>query len=280
MKTRKKIYCPICGNSGLRLVFEYTSPPKGETRFKFSSDQVYYRKILQCNMCGHFISMHDMNITALYSGDYVNATYREEEGLYESYKKIMNLDPERSDNVRRVRRILDFSNTFFSGDVPPHRIRKVLDIGSGLCVFLKRMKDAGWDSTAIDPDGRAISHAIHHVGVKGFCGDFMVLQSEEKYDLITFNKVLEHVSDPVKMLSKAVSNSSPGGLIYIEVPDGEVAAAQGKERQEFFIDHPNIFSFSSLSLMMMRAGLLPLCIERIKEPSSKYTLLAFGRVCG
>jgi len=268
--------CPICGNSGFKEIFHFTSPPPSEMRFDFSSHNNYSRKILQCVSCGHFVSVHEMDDSSLYSGDYVNANYRDENGIRQSFEKIMNLHPEKSDNAGRVKNILNFTHHYFSGRITPSRVHSVLDVGSGLCVFLAKMKEAGWNCTAIDPDNRAITHAVKNVGVRGICGDFLSTESGEKFDLITFNRVLEHVTAPEKMLSKSIQNISDEGIIYIEVPDGECAALDGKDREEFTIDHHHIFSFFSLLLLVKNAGLTPIKIERLREPSTKYTLRAFA----
>jgi SAM-dependent methyltransferase len=134
------------------------------------------------------------------------------------------------------------------------------------------MKEEGWECTALDPDPRAVEHAQLHVGVKAICGDFMTVWDLGLYDLITFNKVLEHVPDPVGMLSKSREHLREGGLVYVEVPDGELAMVEGPEREEFFIEHRCAFSMTSLSLLARQAGFATQLIERVREPSSKYTL--------
>ena len=66
--------------------------------------------------------------------------------------------PERSDNRGRVERF----RRFVEGRLPAGRATdgvSVLDVGSGLCVFLKGLKDAGYDCTALDPDERFARHA-------------------------------------------------------------------------------------------------------------------------
>ena len=65
------------------------------------------------------------------------------------------------------------------------------------------------------------------------------------------------------------------GFVYIEVPDGESAVVEGPKREEFFIDRPHIFSLTSLSLLSTQADFSVKTIERICEPSGKYTLRAF-----
>jgi len=93
--------------------------------------------------------------------------------------------------------------------------------------------------------------------------------------VITFNKVLEHIVDPVKVLAKAKEHLNPQGFVYIELPDGEVASKEGKGREEFFIDHPHIFSEASVECLARRAGFNVRLLERLQEPSTKYTLYAF-----
>jgi hypothetical protein len=59
------------------------------------------------------------------------------------------------------------------------------------------------------------------------------------------------------------------------VPDGEAAAADGPGREEFFIEHWHAYSASSLALTAERAGFRLEELERLREPSTKFTLRAF-----
>ena len=79
------------------------------------------------------------------------------------------------------------------------------------------------------------------------------------------------------MLQKCVLDLAPGGFLYIELPDGESAVSdkEGFEREEFFIEHFHIFSMASMELLNSRTGLQSQSLERIREPSKKYTLRSF-----
>jgi SAM-dependent methyltransferase len=211
-----------------------------------------------------------MDEGALYTGEYVTSTYGED-GLRRAFERITGLDPARSDNAGRVRRVVEFCRRHFGG----RDGGTVLDVGSGLCVFLRGMKAAGWDCTALDPDPRAARHARETVGVKAVEGEFLTAAVAGPFDLVTFNKVLEHVRDPVTMLGHGSQLLGPGGLVYVELPDGETAVADGPGREEFFIDHHHVFSAASLALLARAAGLRVLSLERLREPSTKYTLTAF-----
>jgi len=79
----------------------------------------------------------------------------------------------------------------------------------------------------------------------------------------------------VAMLAKASAHVKPGGFVYVEVPDGEAAVIDGPGREEFFIDHWHVFSVASLALLVAQAGFAVRVLERLREPSGKYTLRAF-----
>lgn len=261
--------CP-CGCNRFKDIFSYTEPPKVEVSYDFVKSEGEYRRYLrQCEICGHFISEHKMDTVSLYDGDYVSSNYGEL-GILDTFNRIISLPAERSDNNKRVNRVIDFADKFLSSDS-----RKVLDVGSGLCVFLYRMKVAGWDCTALDPDQRQVHHAKNNVGVNAVHGDFLTVDNLGKFDVITINRVLEHVKDPISMLARTKDFVKENGLIYLELPDGETAIQDSPVREEFTIDHYHVFSFCSVSLLISKAGLRPVRIERCTEPSGKYSILAF-----
>lgn len=274
MKAKSIALQCLCGNDEVATRFTYEAPPPGEIRFGLRTGAGYRREIRQCRHCGHFISIHDMDMQSLYEGEYVTATYGTN-GMRGAFERIIALPPSQSDNEGRVARVLEFAAKHFPGGVFQGRPPSVLDVGSGLCVFLRRMKSAGWNCTALDPDSRAVAHAKETVGVRTICGRFLEAPILEKFDVVTFNKVLEHVEDPVAMLAKAQEHVRPGGFVYVELPDGEEAAHEGEGREEFFIDHHHVFSLASTAILARLAGLVVRSLERLREPSSKYTIRAF-----
>lgn len=263
------LHCP-CARQYDQPAFRYDAPPPGETRFDLG-DQQYRRRYLRCSECAHWYSDNPMEMGALYGGAYVDSTYGQ--GMRQSFERIVALAPEKSDNAGRVTRLLAFAKGHFA----PGKQPALLDVGSGLAVFPFRMKEAGWRCTALDPDPRAAAHAREVAGVEAVAGDFLSIPGGQlgRFDVVTFNKVLEHVLDPVPLLEKAARHLAPRGFIYVEVPDGEAAAAEGPGREEFFIEHHHVFSPASVEKLARHASLVPLAVERLREPSSKFTLRAF-----
>ena len=272
MQVKSDLKCQFCRGEAYTNVFTYHAPPKDEVAYSFAKGKTYYREVLQCQGCKHLISIHEMGDQAIYEGDYVSSTYGDREALKRTFERITSLPPEKSDNGGRCRHIQKFAQDYFSGATQD---KSILDVGSGLCVFLAGMKPLGWKGTALDPDKRSAEHAKAVVGVDAICADFMKHTPEKRFDAITFNKVLEHVTDPVTMLAKAKDYLAPGGFVYVELPDGEVAMRDGSDREEFAIDHHHIFSMTSISLLADHAGFETREIERLKEPSTKYTLRSF-----
>jgi 2-polyprenyl-3-methyl-5-hydroxy-6-metoxy-1,4-benzoquinol methylase len=263
--------CPISGETSARRVFVYEAPPPGEVGFRRVAGEPYYREVWQFAVSNHFVSRHAMAVATDYDGAYVDATYRGESGLAATFDRIIALPPAKSDNAGRIARVRSFGATRF----PESKSVRLLDIGAGLGVFPYAVKQADWSCTAIDPDPRAVQHLRSRVGVEAVCGDFMQLQGLGPCDVVTLNKVLEHVQDPVAMLRRTHAVLAPGGFVYVELPDGEMAALAGAGREEFFIEHFHVFSFASIVMLANRAGFAPVCVERLQEPSTKFTLRAF-----
>tara|TARA_Y100000589_G_C27147487_1_gene627473 strand:- start:53 stop:1270 length:1218 start_codon:yes stop_codon:yes gene_type:complete len=267
-KKGKAILKCSCNHDFREILFEYDKPPKGETDFNINQKE-YKRRYEKCLTCGHCFSLHDIDLESLYKESYVNSTYKG--SIHDKFKKIISLPPEKSDNQGRVKRIANFASFYKLDNLKIN----LLDIGSGLGVFPYMIKKLGWNCTAIDPDNRAIDHLEKELKINSIKGDLFDLSINENFEIITLNKVLEHVYDPVKMLIKASKMLRNHGFIYLELPDAEEASKEGKEREEFFIEHHHVFSMTSLNLMAKSAFLNPIKIERLKEPSGKYTLVAF-----
>ncbi len=265
--------CWLCGSTGGELVAEIRQRPEREPDFGIDPSR-YRRAIHRCDRCGVFYSAHELLGDDVYAGTYNASIY--EHQLAERYDRVMALPSDQSDNRQRVARVAGFVADHVG---PADRIR-VLDVGSGLCVFLGGMKEHGFHCTCVDPDPIAARHALEHVGIDAaHAGTLADLRDGERFDVIAFNKVLEHVKDPVRQLRLAASLLAEGGVIYVELPDGEAALRAGTiaEREEFFIDHATIHCADSLTYLAGAADLHIVEMQAIHEPSDKWTLYAFLR---
>ena len=269
--TRTPESCPCCGSERFQCEHIYQERPVGETDFKFED---YHRELWCCQLCGHFLSTTTMDLATLYEADYVDKTYGGSDGVRQAYEQIMDLDPEKSDNAGRVDRIMRFAKQHFEDNTN----LKVLDIGSGLGVFLGRVRQVtDWICTALEPDPRLAEHADETLGIEAVYEDYRKLEWDREFDIICLNKVLEHIEEPLGMLQRCRSDLASGGFLYLELPDGEAAAddVDGYGREEFFLEHHHAFSMVSMEMLTRKAGFRSIELERLREPSTKYTLRSF-----
>ena len=265
MKFKKK--CPICGFDNFTQKFTYNKKPRGETKFEINYKN-YFRYYLSCNSCGHWFSKNNLIPKNIYSSNYNKYTYSK--NIKKNFLKIIKLPKKKSDNYLRLKRIKDFINKY-----KKKKKIELLDVGSGLGVFPYSIKNAGWNCTALDPDIISVRHIKNKLKIKCIHGDFIKKSIAKRFDIVTFNKVLEHVKNPLKMLKKAKKNLNKNGIAYLEVPDAEAASKHGKEREEFFIDHMHVFTKKSLELLSIKSKFELIKIDRTVEPSGKFTIFAF-----
>lgn len=255
--------CPFCGGDE-HEVARFDAPPAGETDYGLHP---YERRLARCGRCGHVRARHAFDLTSFYADAYTAATYGDAAAA--TFARIMALPADRSDNRARAA-FVDARAAAIGLPLP----RTLLDVGSGLAVFPAAMRELGWTCTALDPDERAAHQARRVANVDAVCADFTADDLVGRWDVVTFNKVLEHVVDPVAMLARARGHLSGRGFVYVELPDAEAALVAGPDREEFFVEHYHAFSAASLTLLSTRAGFRVDVLERVHEPSDKFTLRA------
>lgn len=272
MSIRPSLHCP-CGEDGdTGAGFAYEAAPEGETRFPLK--QAYKRRYRVCPLCGHWFGEHALDLSVLYDKEYVDSTYGGPDGMAARFRKIMALPPDQSDNHQRVERVCAFARELGLRSAPAPRL---LDVGAGLGVFPAAMARQGWQAVGLEPDPRTVTHLRETARVEAMAEKIGDLSPgvTGRFQAISFNKVLEHVEDPVAMLRAAAPLLADDGFVYIEMPD-VAAAAEGMGREEFFIEHHHVFSPASLAMVIDRGRFVLARLVRVREPSGKFTLCAFA----
>jgi SAM-dependent methyltransferase len=191
----------------------------------------------------------------------------------ERFHKIVGLPPEKSDNFQRVQWIENKIHMYQTR----HSTSRLLDVGAGLGVFPFEMARRGWNTTVLEPALEFCTHLRNigfHEVLQGF---YKPNDVSETFQLITLNKVLEHIADPAVVLDQLKTALAPDGLIYLEVPDGEAALRVGKDREEFFVEHLHVFSRNSLNRLLRDTSFIPIAEETLREPSGKFTLRSISK---
>jgi len=262
MKLSSKIFCNHSTKKFVKT-YHYKTKPQYEKNYFIKGN--YQRFFYTCKICGHFYAKHGFKIGKLYSKQYLNLTYKNVDGIKKRFDHIIGLPKNKSDNKNRAQRV----HSFFLKDN-----LSLLDVGSGIGVFIFEMRKKKWNVEGVELDKRYADFCKEQHKLNVYQKDLSKLKLKNKLDLITLNKVLEHVYDPVKLLKLSSKFLKKKGVLYIEVPDVK-ASNGGMHRQEFCIDHLHVFSKSSFQILAEKSGLRTLVCKRIKEPSGKYTIYGF-----
>lgn len=96
-----------------------------------------------------------------------------------------------------------------------------LDVGAGTGEFLSAINASGWKSVGIEPT----SHFLHKAKLVSPCSkiypDLSSLRHEHpelRFDVILLNNVLEHVPDPVAVLSELRTLLTEEGHLVVKIP--------------------------------------------------------------
>lgn len=151
-----------------------------------------------------------------------------------------------------------------------HRVRsghRLLDVGAHAGRFLQLARDAGWDAEGIELNPRTAAFAASRTGLPVHQMNAHALADRGlRYDAVVLTDVLEHIPEPVALLTTIASLTNPGGAIAVKVPCGpsqvikeRVLAAVSSHRVTLAdnLVHVNHFSPRSLGLALSRAGFAP-----------------------
>lgn len=266
MKNLNKLSIGFCKKKKIKKIIEFKKKPTKEINLNIKK---YFRVYEKCQICSHFYSDHNIELKNLYKKNYLKNTYNDLNGLEKNFKRITNLKKKHSDNYYRVQRIIKFVNN--------KKINNVCDVGSGLGVFPYLLrKKINCHYSLIETNPININFLKNDLKFKYVFLPNKKNFKSKKFDLITFNKVLEHVYNPYLFLKKYIKFLKNDGMIYLEVPD-ILALKESKLREEFFIEHHHVFSEKSLLNFLNFLNLKIIKFNHIKEPSGKYTLYAFAK---
>ncbi len=141
--------------------------------------------------------------------------------------------------------------------LPPHQ-KRLLDIGCGVGDLLQAAKAAGWQVTGTEIADRAIAQADATVKNEILLGDILQLRlPANAYDVITSYHVIEHLLNPVEVLSTIYRLLRPGGMALIETPNfgGLGARIRGKHWSHIIPpEHLTYFESGSLRYALKQAG--------------------------
>lgn len=146
--------------------------------------------------------------------------------------------------------------------------KRLLDLGCGDGSFLAMMRDAGWHVTGIDPDAKAARMAQERFGLSVIVGSLHDAGfPNQSFDAVTLSHVIEHVHDPVALLSECRRILKPGGRAVIVTPNIR-SLGHGKFRSFWRgLEPPRHFHLFSLETLQTCCNEVGLCVEQARTSS-------------
>jgi len=137
----------------------------------------------------------------------------------------------------------------------------ILEIGCGQGEFLKMLcAKTGSRGTGYDPSFRTDRKTENNIKI--YTKRFDAASIYEKYDVVVFRHLLEHIDDPVLFIKhvRSVLSDSVFNSIIIEVPNGDYVWRHGS-LWDVLHDHVSYFSKMSMHSLFRISGIPVLFIE-------------------
>ena len=198
-------------------------------------------KILECNDCG---------LVYLSSTKHIKKLHYENSGLHNGEKPNVNswLELNRVDDVRRY--------NFLKKRVVN---KKILDFGCGAGGFLELVSKRAKKANGIELE-KAMQQSYIKRNLNVYTNYEQALRSSKKWNILTAFHVVEHLLDPIKILSKLSELLTDDGEMIIEVPNSEDALLTLYENKAFqnftyWSQHLYLFNNHNLKELAKRAKL-------------------------
>lgn len=266
--------CAVCGVGALaRELLRIDQPDRFERHVGIVADG-YERLWVECSRCGAATNVQSPDnrrrLEAIAAGYY--EVDLAGSSVAEKYAKVMALPAEKSDNAQRVVRVSSFLRAAGS---PPGR---ALDIGAGTGVFLSRFleHEPRWRGVGVEPDPEAARHlrALNRFDVVERL--FSTELGLGSFELVTLNKVVEHLPEPLALVRAAGEALAGRGVLYLELPDKRTAIERAPSDNILGALHCHLYDRSSIVTLLERAGLRSVRVEQVYEPSGKISVFAFA----
>ena len=221
--------CPVCGTENINKVFtakDYTV-----------SQQLF--DILECTSC----SLRFTN----------NIPGEKEMGAYYQSENYISHSNTRKGFINRLYHVIRNITLQSKKNILLHYTKKpvgnLLDIGSGTGLFLKKMKDAGWNVTGLEPDADARKISADQQSGSVYLPEKLFELPLHSFDAISLWHVLEHVHNLHTYMEQIKKLITPGGYLFVAVPNYTSAdAAYYKEHWAAYDVPRHLYHFSPKSM--------------------------------
>ena len=190
----EKVNCPTCeSNTNNALIYK-------------RDDGIGFYKCLNCNIEYASPRLIEKELLQLYEGDDWKDLSKYDNWSYENWKNNKELHYYLvQENVKLVKKFLNKGSS-------------VLDVGCDIGLTVKLLEENGYHSEGVEISSVGAKIAKEKTGIKVHNMQLESYQSDIKFDGVLLLDVLEHLYDPIKVLTECGSHMQQGGYIFIHVP--------------------------------------------------------------
>lgn len=126
----------------------------------------------------------------------------------------------------------------------------LLDVGAGLGLLERALRLCGVDASysAVEMDRAQLEGLRQRFGPRHAFAGLADLPPERHFDVAVLAHVLEHMAEPHALLERCFARLRPGGLLFVEVPNGD------HRYKNLFESHLLFFDETSLRDTLARHG--------------------------
>lgn len=219
IRTIPRPTCLICGSEG-GLVYNNLQDRMFAVPGSWSLKQCLNKR---CGLCWLDPTPTESDISRLYVNYFTHEIQDPRQFLLSGLRSILyagyvcvTFVPSMMLGLNKARTMI---RHMFLEDMKPDNL---LDVGCGGGIFLHRMHRLGWSTTGLDFDPKAVENAKSRYG-----SVLTVLHSDlagarfsnDSFSAITMSHVIEHVPDPVALLTESRRILKPGGRLVVTTPN-------------------------------------------------------------
>lgn len=235
------VSCDLCG-CDLPLVI-YPSTRNWDDSvcldvFRSSGDEKLKDRLVRCKKCGFVYVSPRLKYDLVMRG-YANAAdevfVSQSKGREKTFRKSLNIIEAHRKNQRG----------------------RIFDVGTANGSFLKVAKDSGWEVAGCEPSRWMNSCCKEHYGIEVSPGTiFDAGHPNESFDLVTLWDVLEHTSEPMKVIRECKRILRSCGLLVLTYPDigSLVARLMGRKWVFLLSVHYYYFTRRTIAAALEKCG--------------------------
>jgi 2-polyprenyl-3-methyl-5-hydroxy-6-metoxy-1,4-benzoquinol methylase len=221
-------------------------------------------KIIECKFCGfkHLDPIpSDEEIDNYYKKTYFNQIRQGAKGR--NLKHYLDGGDEADSEMQWMNATLYSDVNEILSQYFPEGSKNICDIGCGSGYFLKYMSMMGWECVGIEPSENAAYEfqniRIINSTLDGFLSEYPNYQ--HFFNAVALFGVLEHATNPQKMINAVKKLLKIDGIVFIDVPNDfssfQITAQENLELEPWWPsipDHINYFSMDSLQKFLESHG--------------------------